>query len=105
MNRVQIPLLKHVPSSQLLDGTSELAGPTVNVSMFPASSHSRKRSAGLKAKHQAASTSGGGTRISFRSKYVGERRSEFFTQALTRLNQSSTSCSKSTGAPILVMPL
>src|SRR5271163_497409 len=52
MNRVQIPLLKRVPSSQLVDGTCELPGPTVNVTMFPASSRSRKRSGGLKAKPQ-----------------------------------------------------
>jgi hypothetical protein len=50
MNRVRIPLLKHVLSSQLVDGTSELLGPMVNMTMFLVSSRARKRSAGLKAK-------------------------------------------------------
>jgi hypothetical protein len=50
MNRVQIPLLKHVLSGQLLDGTSELLGLMVNVTMFLVSSRAKKRSAGLKAK-------------------------------------------------------
>ena len=52
MNRVQIPPLKHGPSGQLLDGTSEWRGPMAGVIIFPASSRSRKRSSGLKSKHR-----------------------------------------------------
>jgi hypothetical protein len=52
MNRVQIPLLKHLPSNQLVDGTCELPGQTVNVTMSLAFSRSKKHSGGLKAKPQ-----------------------------------------------------
>jgi hypothetical protein len=52
MNRVQIQRLKHGPSGQLLDGTSEWHGPMAGVIIFPASSRSRKRSGGLKSKHR-----------------------------------------------------
>src|ERR1700687_3680621 len=52
MKRVQIPCLKYGPSSQLLDGTSELLGPTASVIIFRASSPSGKRSGGSKSKHQ-----------------------------------------------------
>jgi hypothetical protein len=52
MNRVQIPRLKHDPSGQLVDGTSEWRGPTAGVIIFPALSRSRKRSSGLKSKHR-----------------------------------------------------
>jgi hypothetical protein len=52
MNRIRIPPLKPVPSSQHVDGTSELPGPTASVIISPASSRNRKRNAGSKAMPQ-----------------------------------------------------
>ena len=58
MNRIQIPPLKHAASGQLLVGTSGSLGPTASTTIFPASSRSRKRSAGLKEKHRRGWQSG-----------------------------------------------
>jgi hypothetical protein len=52
MNRIQIRPLKRAPSRRLVDGTSELLGPTASVTIFPALSRSRRRSGGLKPRPQ-----------------------------------------------------